>query len=380
MLTGVEFFMIRRFLPLLLLSCRRADTDYQFWHAMGGPLGDALRVIVSKTNIKEVNLGSYSTLSQRLVSFALFGHFPLIAQTFPSWTVEFYKKDLIVPAEEILPENLLSKIHPKLLEEVKLDGKIYSIPFNKSVPVIFYNADLMEKLNLKVPKTWEELKEVCVSAKKKGIWGFAFPKDPWIFYAIFKQKGGRDIDFNSKEGIESLKFLRDLVLKDSCAYVVSGYSHQDDFANQKVLMIWATSASYVFMKPKVEFRMGVSPIPVDRYDSVVISGTNITVFRGHSEEEYMEVIRLFEVFLNDSVQRFWSSSTAYLPITDPELGPEDLKEAFRQVDRATYEPRSEVWMRARRYFSTEVMEPVLFGVLDVETALIRFEKLLRTLE
>jgi hypothetical protein len=37
-------------------------------------------------------------------------------------------------------------------------------------------------------------------------------------------------------------------------------------------------------------------------------------------------------------------------------------------------------MRARRYFSTEVMEPVLFGVLDVETALIRFEKLLRTLE
>ena len=373
--------MLRKFLPLFfLISCKRADTDYQFWHAMGGPLGDALRVIVSKTNIKEVNLGSYSTLSQRLVSFALFGHFPLIAQTFPSWTVEFYKKDLIVPAEEILPENLLSKIHPKLLEEVKLDGKIFSIPFNKSVPVIFYNADLMEKLNLKVPKTWEELKEVCVSAKKKGIWGFAFPKDPWIFYAIFKQKGGRDIDFNSKEGIESLKFLRDLVLKDSCAYVVSGYSHQDDFANQKVLMIWATSASYVFMKPKVEFRMGVSPIPVDRYDSVVISGTNITVFRGHSKEEYREVIRLFEVFLNDSVQRFWSSSTAYLPITDPELGPEDLKEAFRQVDRATYEPRSEVWMRARRYFSTEVMEPVLFGVLDVETALIRFEKLLRTLE
>ncbi len=134
------------------------------------------------------------------------------------------------------------------------------------------------------------------------------------------------------------------------------------------------------MKPKVKFRMGALPIPVDRYDSVVISGTNITVFRGHSKEEYMEVIRLFEVFLNDSVQRFWSSSTAYLPITDPELGPEDLKEAFRQVNRATYEPRSEVWMRARRYFSTEVMEPVLFGVLDVETALIRFEKLLKTLE
>jgi len=373
--------MLRKLIALLLLlSCRKANTDYQFWHAMGGPLGEALESILSRTNIKGVNLGNYNTLSQRLVSFGISGYFPLIAQTFPSWTAEFYNKDLILPAEGILPESLIKKIHPKLLEEVKLDGKIFSVPFNKSVPVIFYNLDLMEKLNLKVPKTWDELREVCVSAKKAGIWGFAFSKDPWIFYTIFKQKGGNYLNFNSREGIESLKFLRDLVLKDSCAYVGSAFSHQDDFASQRVLMIWATSVSYVFMKPKIMFRMRAAPVPVDRYDSVVISGTNITIFKGHSEEEYKEMVRLFEVFLDDSVQRFWSSSTGYLPITNPDLGPEDLREAFRQVERATYEPKSEIWMRGRRYFSTEVMEPVLLGVLDVETALKRYEKLLKTLE
>ncbi len=367
-------------LVFFLLSCKRASTEYQFWHAMGGPLGEALEDIVSKTKIKEVNLGNYNTLSQRLVSFGLSENFPLIAQTFPSWTLEFYGKNLIVPAEELMPDHLIKKIHPKLLEEVKIEEKIISVPFNKSVPVIFYNVDLMESLGLKVPRTWEELRNICISAKRAGIWGFAFSKDPWIFYTIFKQKGGQDLNFNSKEGIESLRFLRDLVLKDSCAYVGSAFSHQDDFANGKVLMIWATSVSYVFMKPKIRFRMKVAPIPIDKYDSVVISGTNITIFRGHSREEYMEVVKLFEIFLEDSVQKFWSSRTGYLPLTNPELGPEELREAFSQVDRATYEPRKEVWMRGRRYFTTEVMEPVLLGVMDVETALRRFEKILRTLD
>jgi len=347
---------------------------------MGGPLGDALSKIVSKSGLKDVNLGNYNTLSQRLVSFAVSKRLPLIAQTFPSWTRQFYKNNLVVPAYKVVPESLLRKIHPRLLEEVKIDGKVVSIPFNKSVPVIFYNEDLMERLSLSVPKTWDELEYVCKKAKEKGIWGFAFTIDPWIYYTIFKQKGGKDLNFNSKEGLETLEFLRRLILVDSCAYLGSGYRHQDDFASGKVLMIWATSVSYVFMKPKITFKLGISPIPVDKYDSVVISGTNLTIFTGHSEDEYKEVVKFIAFFLQDSVQRFWSENTGYSPITDINLSPEELREAFKQIDRATYEPNTETWMRGRRYFATEVMEPVLKGVLEPSEALKRYEEILKVLE
>ncbi len=372
--------MRRILLILLIVGCQKPNTDYQFWHAMGGPLGDAVSYIVSKTKLKEVNLGSYNTLSQRLISFAISKRLPLISQTFPSWAVEFYKKGLVIPIDSVLPDSVINKIHPKLLEEVKYKGVLISIPFNKSVPVIFYNANLMDSLGLKVPKTWDELREVCINAKRKGIWGFAFSIDPWIFYTIFKQKGGKDINFNSPEGLEALNYLRNLVLVDSCAYLGSGYSHQDDFASQKVLMIWATSVSYAFMKPKVKFKMGVVPIPVDKYDSVVISGTNLTIFKGHRQDEYREVVNFVSLFLTDSIQMFWSSRTGYSPITKINLAPKELIPVFKQIERATYEPKMEIWMRGRRYFATEVMEPVLKGILSPEEALKGYEKILKTLE
>jgi len=364
---------------LVLTSCSRGDTSYQFWHAMGGPLGDALTHIVSKTRLKEVSFGSYNTLAQRLVSAAMSKKLPLVSQAFPSWSLEFYEKGLILNAREVIPDSLLRKIHPRLLAEVEVSGGYIAVPFNKSVPVLFYNADLMDSLGLTPPRTWDELREVCVEAKSKGVWGFAFTIDPWIFYTIFKQKGGKGLNFNSREGIQTLRFLRDIVLRDSCAYLGSGYSHQDDFASRRVLMIWATSVSYVFMRPKVKFRMEAAPIPVDRYDSVVISGTNLSIFVGHKPEEYEEVVRFLTLFLSDSIQRFWTTNTGYAPITDLDLAEEDLKPVFHQIERATYEPRSPLWMRARRYFATEVMEPVLKGFMEPEDALRRYERLVNTL-
>ncbi len=346
---------------------------------MGGPLGDVFTGIVSKTRLREVSFGSYNTLAQRLVSAAMSKKLPLLAQSFPSWSLEFYEGDLILDAKSVVPDSLLAKIHPKLLAEVETAGVYIAIPFNKSVPVLFYNADLMDSLGLSPPKTWEDLRKVCRSAKERGVWGFAFTIDPWIFYTIFRQKGGEGLNFNSPQGVETLEFLRGLVLEDSCAYLGSGYSHQDDFASRRVLMIWATSVSYVFMKPKVRFRMRAAPIPVDRYDFVVISGTNLSVFKGHTDEEYREVVRFVSLFLSDSVQRFWSKSTGYAPITDLNLADEDLREVFKQIERADYEPRTPLWMRGRRYFASEVMEPVLKGVLAPKPALERYEKLLKTL-
>jgi len=342
-------------------------------------LGDAFTYIVSKTRLREVSFGSYNTLAQRLVSAAMSRKLPLVSQAFPSWSLEFYDKGLVLDARSVVPESLLSKVHPRLLAEVETSGVYIAVPFNKSVPVLFYNADMMDSLGLSPPKTWDELRSVCLEAKRRGVWGFAFTIDPWIFYTIFKQKGGKGLNFNSPEGISTLKFLRSLVLEDSCAYLGSGYSHQDDFASRRVLMIWATSVSYVFMKPKIRFDMRASPIPTDRYDSVVISGTNLSIFAGHTPEEYDEVVRFVSLFLSDSIQRYWTTYTGYAPITNIDLADEELKEVFSQIERATYEPRSSLWMRARRYFATEVMEPVLKGFMEPEEALQRYEELLRIL-
>ena len=64
------------------------------------------------------------------------------------------------------------------------DGKVYGFPF-LSVPGMHgftYNKDVFEKLNLKVPTTWEQLLEVCETIKTKGngVVPIFMPKDSWV--------------------------------------------------------------------------------------------------------------------------------------------------------------------------------------------------------
>ena len=45
------------------------------------------------------------------------------------------------------------------IANMKVD-KFYSLPFNKSTEVLYYNKTFFEENNLTVPTTWDEMEEV----------------------------------------------------------------------------------------------------------------------------------------------------------------------------------------------------------------------------
>lgn len=377
---------------------------------MGGPLGDVLDSIVTLYNathqnrVISINMGNYATLSQKIMGAVASNKPPLLAQVYESWTSELLNNNKIVPLSQFIseiPDTVMQDIWPVLIEDNVFDGQIVTFPFNKSVPVFYYNIDLFEKYGIqRFPRTWDEFRETCKKLTldtngdgKIDIYGTAFPVSVWWFLTMLHQKGGSiiegdSINLNTPEAREVLQYLVDLIYKDSVAYLTTGYRHQDDFASGRVAMVWGTIVSYSFMKNKIRFRLGVAPVPSYGTPGVIISGTNVAIFKGHTPETIDRAIDFLRFFLRKDIQVLWSTGTGYIPLRMSVLDMPDMKrfleqvpgmrEAILQLRNAGFEPRDPIWFTGRRYLATEGLEPALRGVLDVRKALNRAQTLLQT--
>lgn len=58
---------------------------------------------------------------------------------------------------------------PKLLESTQVEGKHYFVPESIYTHGFFYDEAMFQRLGLSVPKTWEELMNVCETLKANGI-------------------------------------------------------------------------------------------------------------------------------------------------------------------------------------------------------------------
>lgn len=402
-----------RALPVLLagaflLSCGESSREgVTLWHALGGPLGVTLRSIIEDFNtttgfrIQPVFMGNYATLSQKLMAAAVARKLPVAGQVYESWTSELREAGKLVPVgSRFLPDSILEDIFPPFLKANTWDDTLWTFPFNKSVPVLYYNRALFDSLGLSPPRTWEEFRDLArrltVDQNGDGVperWGTAFPVDVWLFTCILYQQGGKIFDGDrvavaDAPGVRALSFLKSL-LDEKVAYLASGYSHQDDFAVGRVAMVFGTIVSYQFLKDRLTFPLGVAPLPqVDpEHPITVMAGTNLALFSGHPDSAYRTVREFLRFFLQPDVQVRWVLGTGYLPLRRSVLDHPGLqklfqdvpgmREAMLQVEYAVTEPRDPVWFTARRYLSTEGLEPALRGVLSPEAALTRVARMIQ---
>lgn len=74
----------------------------------------------------------------------------------------------------------ISNYDPAVLEGSKINGKIYGIPVDMGLIMVFYNKDIFAENNLSVPKTYAEFLDICQTLKGKNINPIALGfKDAW---------------------------------------------------------------------------------------------------------------------------------------------------------------------------------------------------------
>lgn len=96
---------------------------------------------------------------------------------FSTWTgsflKEFVSKNRIYCLDDALKDYIGKDIDKGKFSSATFDGKIYGVPMNMNVAVLFANMDLLEKVGYSyVPQTYEELMDCCDRLLEAGITPF----------------------------------------------------------------------------------------------------------------------------------------------------------------------------------------------------------------
>ena len=328
-----------------------AQTEIQWWHAMGGALGERVVEIADNFNRSQseyklvpVNKGNYTeTVTAGIAAFRA-GKPPHILQVFEVGTATMMgAKGAIKPVHELMAETGAPFDPDGYLGAVTgyyttTDGKMLSMPFNSSTPVLFYNKEAFKKAGLdpnQPPKTWPEVGDYARKLVAAGYaCGFSTAWQSWVHLENFsawhnvpfgtRENGFAGLDtefkFNSPLHVKHIQQMADWQ-KDKI-FVYGGRRNLGNakFTSGECAMYTESSAGYGGFKKNAKFEFGTANLPywpdvAGAPQNTIIGGASLWVMGGHSKEEYQGVARFFSFLSLPMVQAYWHQNTGYVPIT-----------------------------------------------------------------
>ena len=329
-----------------------AQTEIQWWHAMGGNLGEVVNALAdgfnksqSEYKVNAVYKGSYpETLTAAIAAFRA-KQAPHIVQVFEVGTANMMAaKGAVYPVYQLMadakePFDPKAYIGPVYGYYSTTDGKLLSMPFNSSTPVLYWNKELLSKAGLdpnKPPTTWPELGEMAKKAVAAGAkCGFTPQWQTWTLIENYgawhnlpyatKQNGfgGTDIElkFNDPARVKFIQMLADWS-KDK-TFVYGGREgksdplfNSGDCAFRIGSSASASAAEKVLGQEKVGIgMMPYSPDVIAKPQNSIIGGATLWVLQGRPTAEYKGVAKFLSYLASTPVQAKWHQETGYVPVT-----------------------------------------------------------------
>ena len=161
-----------------------------------------------------------------------------------------------------------------------VDGQIYSIPFQRSTMVLFYNKDAFEEVGLDPedpPETWEEVVEYGQKLTNENRYGVGLALNSgsaqWAFTGFCLQNSangenlmtedGKQVLFDTPENVEALQFWLDL--QNKYQIMAPGIVQWTDLPTQflagEVAMIYHTTGNMANINDNAEFEFGTAFLP-----------------------------------------------------------------------------------------------------------------------
>lgn len=344
-----------KFLPLLTAgiisigASAVAQTEIQWWHAMGGRLGEVVEEISTKYNASQSDYvlvptykGGYEdTMTAGIAAFRAKRQ-PNIIQIFDAGAATIINaKGAIVPVAELMEKYAGGFNSEDYIEGVRYfyadsDGKMIGMPFNASTPILYFNKDILSKAGFdSPPATWEEFEEMAPKIKEAGYQALSQSHSPWIFAENFHSRHNLQLA-TGNNGYDStdVKVLynnagikmhwgkvKEWLDKDWYGFYGRGWGdNQDAFVQQKTAMWLGSSGSFGGLKKSAEFEFGAAYLPywksiIDEPKSTFIGGAALFAMAGKSEEENKGVANFLAFLTKPEIQYFWHKETGYVPIT-----------------------------------------------------------------
>lgn len=312
-----------------------------FWHAMGGDREAALREFLAEFERKNPGVrvephfvgsrnaqwgNDYNALYRGILESLASKTPPDVAMVYENWTTQLIDYGYLVPVQDYLggsdglSATEVNDFVPNFRQANIYGGKLWTLPFNKSIYVLYYNVDRFKSAGVAVPKTWDDLRTAArkLTRPDRSSYGMILqPNVDALGHWLYAYRGdfveGNQAVFNNKLGVAALKYWVDLVNTDRT--VLPSFDPQKGFSDGKGAMYIYTTSAYAKLLKKGAFKVGVAPLPTAPGMSprVQFAGTNLAMFRTRPDKQAASW-KLVKFLSSSNVTARWALRTGYLPV------------------------------------------------------------------
>jgi sn-glycerol 3-phosphate transport system substrate-binding protein len=368
------------------VACR-GDDEAAFWFSFGGKprevlfaLIDAFHRELPEHRIKAVYQGDYFETLAKLRTAIHAGLAPALVHVVGE-AIPYLTDAGVLERLDQLPE-LVTDFVPALTESGLYPGArpegVHALPFNRSTPIAYINAEVFEREGARPPETWDELRETARALTKgEGStkrFGFACAIDWWFWAALVGQAGGDVFDpdgtptLGGEAGVRALELWESLIADDvmrpppgrdfNAWQVVNG-----DFIEQRAAMIWTSTAYLNYFDANAKFAFKTVRLPSNVRRAVPTGGTFFVMPRG-ARDKHQRAAAAFLAFMArpENANRF-ATETGYIPVSRAGLATLEASGYYRDHPNARTavdqleDARGWPWTRSLLYVQREIVQP-----------------------
>lgn len=281
--------------------------------------------------------------------------------------------DLIAADED--GEEYIADFLPGFMEDSYVDGQIYSIPFQRSTEIMYYNKDKFVEAGLdpeSPPENWDELLEYAKKLTTDDCYGVGIALNSgsaqWTFTAYSLQNSvdgkqlmsedGKQVFFDTPENVEALQFWLDL--QNEHKVMAEGVVQWTDLPTQflagEVAMIYHTTGNMANINANAEFEFGTCFLPGNKQMGAPTGGGNFYISNGLSEERVQAAWKFIRFMTETDRAAQWSLDTGYVATRQSCFETDLIKDYFEEVPQAkvAYEQISVAKPELTTYNASEI--------------------------
>lgn len=342
-----------------------AAKEIHFWHAMTGALGERVTELVQKFNagqkefeVKALHKGNYTeTLTGAIAAYRAKTP-PHIVQVFEVGTQTMLSSGAVYPVYQLMKDQGMDLNWADFVAPVKSyyskEGHLYSMPFNSSTPILYYNRDIFKKAGLdpaKPPTTFPEIEQVARKVITSGAakCGFSHAWPSWTMVENMhawhdqpfadNQNGfaglAKELKVNGEFGVKVIDTLARWQKEGIYTWGGRGPAAEAMFRGGECA-IHVTSSAFIgglsrAAAGKFEWGTGNLPrMPGYPQGNSIIGGATLWVMKGHKGGDYKGVATFFRFLASTEQQAWWHQNTGYIPISNASLKALEATDHFQK--------------------------------------------------
>jgi multiple sugar transport system substrate-binding protein len=307
-----------------------------------------------KITVDLATYDSYGPLLTAETAQVAAGKAPTIGQAYESWAEKFATSKVIVPISSLpgaasTMTTDLSTFYTGVQNDLKLpDGQVWMWPFDKSLQVLFYNADMLKADGIaSTPATWTQFAADLKAASKNGVVGITIDPgnategvtsgEEWL--EELAASNGTPVytsdgtpQFTSPAVVSALGYLVNLK-KEGALATGTNYPGETALGAKKGLVDLSSSAGYYYEQQSVggKFPLTTTTLPAGSTGSVdEMAGANLVVFASATTEQKAAAWKLLQFLSGPVEQAAWASATGYYPVTSQALTEPSMASYLKQ--------------------------------------------------